>query len=143
MGDGAARHGLLGGGDVNLYSLFVERAQALAAPGGLVALVTPSGIAADKGAAAFFRSISSTGRLGALFDFENRKVFFPDVHASFKFCTLVFGGPALHGFATALTIGIVFGIYSSVLVASPIALVLGVRREHMIKPVKPKEEAVV
>ena len=84
---------LLGGGDVNLYSLFVERAQALAAPGGLVALLTPSGIAADKGAAEFFRSLSGTGRLGALFDFENRKVFFPDVHASFKFCTLVFGGP--------------------------------------------------
>lgn len=56
---------------------------------------------------------------------------------------LVFGGPALHGFAMALTIGIVFGIYSSVLVASPIALWLGVRREHMIKPVKQKEEAVV
>ena len=91
---GSGDYPLLGGGDVNLYSLFVERAQALAAPGGLVALVTPSGIAADKGAAEFFRSISSTGRLGALFDFENRKVFFPDVHASFKFCTLVFGGPA-------------------------------------------------
>ncbi len=56
---------------------------------------------------------------------------------------LVFGGPALHGFAMALTIGIIFGIYSSVLVASPIALWLGVSREHMIKPVKPKEEAVV
>ena len=84
---------LLGGGDVNLYSLFVERAQQLAAPGGLVALVTPSGIAADKGAAAFFRGLSETGRLGALYDFENRKVFFPDVHASFKFCVLVFGGP--------------------------------------------------
>ncbi|POZ63697.1 protein translocase subunit SecF [Chromobacterium alticapitis] len=56
---------------------------------------------------------------------------------------LVFGGPALHGFAMALTIGIVFGIYSSVLVASPIALWLGVKREHMIKPVKQKEEAVV
>jgi hypothetical protein len=83
---------LLGGGDVNLYSLFIERAQALAAPQGVVALVTPSGIAADKGAAEFFRSVSSTQRLGALFDFENRKVFFPDVHASFKFCTLVFGG---------------------------------------------------
>lgn len=57
-----------------------------------MALLTPSGIAADKGASAFFRSISGTGQLGALFDFENRKVFFPDVHASFKFCTLVFGG---------------------------------------------------
>jgi hypothetical protein len=83
---------LLGGGDVNLYSLFVERAQSLIHKTGLVALITPSGIAADKGAAEFFRSISSTGRLGALYDFENRKVFFPDVHASFKFCALVFGG---------------------------------------------------
>ena len=83
---------LLGGGDVNLYSLFVERAQSLVHKTGLVALITPSGIAADKGAAEFFRSISSTGRLGALYDFENRKVFFPDVHASFKFCAFVFGG---------------------------------------------------
>ena len=83
---------LLGGGDVNLYSLFVERAQSLVHKTGLVALITPSGIAADKGAAEFFRSISSTGRLGALYDFENRKVFFPDVHASFKFCALMFGG---------------------------------------------------
>jgi hypothetical protein len=90
---------LLGGGDVNLYSLFVERAQALTATNGLVALLTPSGIAADKGAAEFFRGISATGRLGALFDFENKKVFFPDVHASFKFCTLVFGG-AQRGFPT-------------------------------------------
>jgi Eco57I restriction-modification methylase len=88
----AGDYPLLGGGDVNLYSLFVERAQALVDPNGLVALLTPSGISADKGAAEFFRSISTTGRLGALFDFENRKVFFPDVHASFKFSTLVFGG---------------------------------------------------
>ncbi len=89
---GSGDYPLLGGGDVNLYSLFVERAQALAAPGGLVALLTPSGIAADKGAAEFFRSISSTGRLGVLFDFENRKVFFPDVDSRFKFCALLFGG---------------------------------------------------
>ena len=89
---GSGDYPLLGGGDVNLYSLFIERAQALIAKGGLVALLTPSGIAADKGASAFFRSISATGRLGALFDFENRKVFFPDVHASFKFSVLVFGG---------------------------------------------------
>ena len=90
---GSGDYPLLGGGDVNLYSLFVERAQTLAAPDGLVALVTPSGIAADKGAAPFFRALSETGRLGVLFDFENRKVFFPDVHASFKFCVLLFGGP--------------------------------------------------
>jgi hypothetical protein len=83
---------LLGGGDVNLYSLFVERAQALVKPEGVVALLTPSGIAADKGAAEFFKSITTTGRLGALFDFENRKAFFVDVDSRFKFSTLVFGG---------------------------------------------------
>lgn len=91
---GSGDYPLLGGGDVNLYSLFVERAQALIQTQGVVALITPSGIAADKGAAEFFRSISSTGKLRALFDFENRKVFFPDVHASFKFCALVFGKQA-------------------------------------------------
>ncbi|WP_269533134.1 protein translocase subunit SecF [Chitinimonas sp. BJYL2] len=56
---------------------------------------------------------------------------------------LLFGGPALHGFAMALTIGIVFGIYSSVLVASPLLLLFGVTRENMVKVVKVKEEAVV
>ncbi len=89
----AGDYPLLGGGDVNLYSLFVERAQALVKPDGVVALLTPSGIAADKGAAEFFRSIATTQRLGALFDFENRKALFPDVDSRFKFCTLVFGGP--------------------------------------------------
>jgi hypothetical protein len=89
---GSGDYPLLGGGDMNLYSLFVERAQTLCAPHGVVALLTPSGIAADKSASAFFRSISATGRLGALFDFENRKGFFPDVDSRFKFCTLVFAG---------------------------------------------------
>jgi hypothetical protein len=89
---GSGDYPLLGGGDVNLYSLFVERAQALSAKDGLIALLTPSGIAADKGAAEFFSSLSNTGRLGALFDFENRKVFFPDVDSRFKFCALLFGG---------------------------------------------------
>lgn len=88
---GSGDYPMLGGGDVNLYSLFIERAQALINPHGVVALITPSGIAADKGAAEFFRSISSTGKLHALFDFENRKVFFPDVDSRFKFSALVFG----------------------------------------------------
>jgi preprotein translocase subunit SecF len=47
-----------------------------------------------------------------------------------------FGGEALHNFALALTIGIVFGIYSSVLVASPILLWLGVSRKDLMIPVK-------
>ena len=55
-------------------------------------LLTPSGIYADKTAAKFFRSVSTSGRLGGLYDFENRKIFFKDIHASFKFCALIFGG---------------------------------------------------
>jgi len=53
---------------------------------------------------------------------------------------LIFGGPTLHFFAVALTIGILFGIYSSVFVAAAIAMWLGVKREDLIKPVKPKDE---
>jgi preprotein translocase subunit SecF len=56
---------------------------------------------------------------------------------------LIFGGEVLHYFALALTIGILFGIYSSVLVASPLVMWLGVSREQFIKPQKTKEEAVV
>jgi preprotein translocase subunit SecF len=51
---------------------------------------------------------------------------------------LLFGGPALHYFALALTIGICFGIYSSVLVASPLVMWLGARREQFIVPTKKK-----
>lgn len=83
---------LLSGGDVNLYALFVERAQNLVNDRGIVGLLTPSGIASDKGSSAFFKSIATTGRLAALLDFENKKVFFPDVDSRFKFCALVFGG---------------------------------------------------
>jgi preprotein translocase subunit SecF len=49
---------------------------------------------------------------------------------------LVFGGPALHYFALALTIGICFGIYSSVLVASPLVMWLGVDRTQFIRAPK-------
>jgi len=52
---------------------------------------------------------------------------------------LVFGGEALHYFALALTIGILFGIYSSVLVASPLLMLLGVSREDIVKPEKKEE----
>ncbi|MSQ19266.1 MAG: protein translocase subunit SecF [Betaproteobacteria bacterium] len=57
---------------------------------------------------------------------------------------LIFGGQALHYFALALTIGICFGIYSSVLVMAPIVRWLGVKREDLVKPIKgKKDEAVV
>ncbi|VFR67233.1 Protein-export membrane protein SecF (TC 3.A.5.1.1) [plant metagenome] len=53
---------------------------------------------------------------------------------------LFFGGPSLHYFALALTIGIWFGIYSSVFVAAAIAMWLGVKREDLVKPVKKEGE---
>ncbi len=65
---------------------------------------------------------------------------------------LVFGGPTLHYFALALTIGILFGIYSSVFVAAAIAMWLGIKREDLIKgavvkkpgdPEDPNDGAVV
>jgi preprotein translocase subunit SecF len=54
---------------------------------------------------------------------------------------LLFGGEVLHNFALALTIGILFGIYSSVLVACPIAMWLGVSRANLIGDVEKKEDA--
>lgn len=113
---------LLGRGDINLYSLMVERAARLIHVDGIVGMLTPSGIAADLSAAAFFRSISTAGRLTMLFDFENRKsvrkrrrrvieppsstpesrsskaerrrakLFFPSVDSRQKFSALAFGG---------------------------------------------------
>ena len=53
---------------------------------------------------------------------------------------LLFGGATLHYFAIALTIGILFGIYSSVFVAAAVAMWLGVKREDLIKPIKEKDE---
>jgi preprotein translocase subunit SecF len=53
---------------------------------------------------------------------------------------LLFGGPTLHYFALALTIGILFGIYSSVFVAAAIAMWLGIRREDLVKTAGRKDE---
>ena len=94
----SGQYPMLSGGDINLYSLFVERAMSLVKPEGIVGLLTPSGIYADKTAAEFFKSISTSGRLAGLFDFENRRLgtdlhpFFPDVDSRFKFCAVIFGG---------------------------------------------------
>jgi preprotein translocase subunit SecF len=56
---------------------------------------------------------------------------------------LFLGGETLHYFALALTIGILFSIYSSVLVASPLLMMFGVSREDFIKPEKTEAEEVL
>ena len=96
---------LLSRGDINIYSLFVERAQALIKPDGIAGLLVPSGIASDFGASAFFRKVATAGRVQCLFDFENRRgegreLFFPDVDSRFKFCVFVCGGSKGSGPAT-------------------------------------------
>lgn len=86
---------LLSGGDINLYSLFVERAMTIVRRHGLIGLLVPSGIASDKTASKFFKGVATEGRLKTLYDFENGRQgktggpFFADVHRSFKFCALV------------------------------------------------------
>jgi len=72
---------ILSGGDVNIYSLFVERAMKLIKPEGIVGLLTPIGIATDKTAAPFFSSLVSEGRIKTFYAFENRRGWlFPDIH---------------------------------------------------------------
>ncbi len=97
----------LGRGDVNLYSLFVERALQLIRPSGFSGLLVPSGIASDKTASDFFKSVSTAGRVRTLFDFENRRGrdadgrrrdhFFPEVDSRFKFAAFVIGGDKRDG----------------------------------------------
>ena len=93
----AGEYPLLSRGDINLYSLFVERAQALLKPNGIAGLLTPSGIASDLTASDFFKHVASAGRVACLFDFENRRgggreAFFADVDSRFKFSVFVVGG---------------------------------------------------
>lgn len=73
---------LLSSGDINLYSLFVERAHALIKPDGLVGLLVPIGIGADKTSADYISSMTENQQLKAFIAFENkRRWLFKDVHA--------------------------------------------------------------
>lgn len=90
----SGRFPLTGKGDINTYMLFAELARGLVAPHGRVGLLVPSGIATDDTTKEFFGELMSSRRLVLLYDFENKRPYFEDVHRSFKFCTLVYGGGA-------------------------------------------------
>ena len=78
-------------GDVNIYSLFVERAMALVAPGGMVGLLTPIGIATDKTSAPFFAERIRACSVKAFLAFENRRGWlFPDIHHEEQPSVIVF-----------------------------------------------------
>jgi hypothetical protein len=89
---GSGQYPLAGKGDVNLYMLFAELAHRLVAPDGLAGLLVPSGIATDDTTKEFFGELMQAKRLVSLYDFENKAAHFEDVHRSFKFTALVFGG---------------------------------------------------
>ncbi|MBN2211597.1 MAG: N-6 DNA methylase [Sedimentisphaerales bacterium] len=88
----SGRYPLTGKGDINTYAVFAELARTLVAPDGRVGLLTPSGIATDHTTQAFFSELIGKQSLAGLYDFENKAPVFADVHRSFKFCVLLFGG---------------------------------------------------
>ena len=75
--------------------LFAERFAAIAAPDGRVGCIIPTAIATGAGGQYLFRDFTERGAVASLYDFENRKPFFPGVHASQKFCLLSLVGKAL------------------------------------------------
>jgi hypothetical protein len=87
-------------GDINTYMLFAELARKLLAPSGRAGLLVPSGIATDNTTRDFFSELMASKALISLYDFENKTPVFPDVHRSFKFCTIVFGGSVVKKSAT-------------------------------------------
>ncbi len=87
-----ANYPLSGRGDVNTYMLFAELARQIIAPTGRVGLLVPSGIATDNTTRGFFSDLMESKTLAALYDFENRKLIFPDVDGRFKFSVLLMNG---------------------------------------------------
>jgi Eco57I restriction-modification methylase len=87
---------LLSRGDINIYSLFVERAQSLIKQDGIAGILVPSGILSDAGSECFMKSIIQGKRFVLGIDFFNRRsngtLFFPDVYYRFKFCVFIASG---------------------------------------------------
>jgi Eco57I restriction-modification methylase len=79
-------------GDINTYAAFAELAHNLIAPKGRAGILVPSGIATDHTTRNFFGKLTADQVLIGLYDFENKAPIFPDVHRSFKFCALLYGG---------------------------------------------------
>lgn len=77
-----------GSADLNTYKLFVEQAHALLKPGGLLGLITPSGLYTDNGSVDLRRLLLEGCQWRWLYGFENRKKLF-DIHRSFKFAVII------------------------------------------------------
>ena len=78
-------------GRINLYAVFAEGMRNLVNDRGRAGCVLPTGIATDDSTKILFQDVVETGSLVSLFDFENKGVFFPGVHSSYKFCLFTTG----------------------------------------------------
>ena len=83
------------GGDINTYSIFSELAISHTRSNGRSGIIVPTGIATDDTNKHFFAHLVENNRLVSLFDFENKKALFPNVHRSYKFCLLTASGGSL------------------------------------------------
>jgi hypothetical protein len=89
----SGRYPLTGTGDVNTYSVFAELFRSSVSHSGRMGIITPTGLATDATAAAFFADTVRAGRLIAFYDFENEANIFEGVHNQFRFgVTAMTGG---------------------------------------------------
>lgn len=87
------RFELTGHGDLNTYALFAELFSKISRPKkGRVGIIVPTGIATDKHTSRFFSRLMKEKKLISLFDFENKKIFFPHIDSRVKFSLLTIGG---------------------------------------------------
>lgn len=86
------RYPLCGRGDVNTYTVFTEHFRTLLSPKGRTGIIVPTGIATDNTTKFFFADLVESECLVSLYDFENKKALFKDVHRSLKFCLLTMSG---------------------------------------------------
>ena len=85
------RYPLCGRGDINLFAVFAEAMRTLLNERGRMGCVLPTGIATDDTTKRFFQDLVRKRALASLFDFENKGIFFPDVHRNYKFCLFTAG----------------------------------------------------
>jgi hypothetical protein len=87
----SGRYLLCGRGRINLYAVFAENMRNLLNDSGRVGCVLPTGIATDDTTKFFFQEVVDKKSLVSLYDFENKGIFFPGVHSSYKFCLFTSG----------------------------------------------------
>ena len=88
----SGRYPLCARGDINTYPVFAEAMVESISSIGRMGVIVPSGIATDDTTKDFFRDIVGNQKLVSLFDFENRRGVFSEVHRSYKFCLLTLSG---------------------------------------------------